>query len=166
MQNYIILLFVALLLTGCETFKSTKRVVVESEYLRAVVRTGVHIDTVQTGDLTDEQLIIFTESVNEFQNFIDKWQSPTDALKYGGLELKHDYIRVKRAYIAAYKIVESKWGTYTKEQQDKMLEWHQHALKLDKAAQDHMKLEQYVDMAGELVHYGRLGLSLVLKTPI
>lgn len=159
----VIVCIFALFAGGCQ---SVHRIAIESEYLKAVNRTGAPIETIKTIGLTDAEMIQVTRSANVFAAFNDKWKSPTDALRYGGNELKQDYLDLRQAYIEAYAIANDNWVKYSMQDRQKMSEWHKHALALDEAAKDYEKVEKYVDMADQLIDLSKIGVSLLLRLPI
>ena len=159
MIKYFMVIMLCLTVVGCQ---STKRVIVESEYIRAVMRTGAPVETIKSVKLTDIELIKLTRSANVYADFADKWRSPADALKHGGDELKEDYIKLKDHYVMAYRIARDHWLDYPMSDRDQMREWHNHAVKFDEAALDYMKLEKYVDMAAEAVAYARMGAVILI----
>ena len=158
---YLILIIAIFFVSGCQ---STKRIVAESEYVRAVMRTGAPVDSIKSASLTNLELTKLTHAANIYANFADKYRSPADALKYGGDELKQDYLKLKNdGYLVAYEIARENWLEYDTQTRDKMREWHRHATRLDSAALEHYRVEKYTDMAAEIMEYVRIGAQVLIN---
>ena len=147
------------LITGCT---STKRLVIESEFMREAIRSGQPVDIIETADLSDSELITLTHSANKFNNFIMKYDDPADVLIQGGERLVDDYKEVRAAYIDVYDIVKLHWDEYSTAAKEQMLTWHKRAMALDEAAVKHYHAKQYVEMAQEAVKHTRLGIGMFM----
>lgn len=156
MMKQTIIIILAIILSACGTFQASKTIVVESEYIRAAMRTGAPIEVVKRGDLSDFELMQLTRALNVYGKFTEKWKSPADVATYGNEALKDDYIELKNAYVTVYKFVNKKRFSYSSDDWSKMAKWHQHAERIDEAALDYMKMQQYIDAANEVMHYGRI----------
>lgn len=156
-QAVLWLLVCLLLITGCA---STKRLVIEQEFMRAAIKSGQPVDIIETANLSDNELLTLTHAADKFTNFINMYDDPTDVIIQGGQKLIDDYKEVRSAYIDVYDIAKLHWDEYSTAQKEQMLSWHKHALALDEAAIDHYHAQKYVEMAQDAVKTTRLAVDM------
>lgn len=164
LEKWILWLLVALFLIGCGT--STKRLALESEYMRTIIETGQPVETIKTADLTDEELLKLTQIGHQFNTFLDKYDDPLDVLKDGSETLERDYDAVRESYKDLYVLVRNNWHEYTPEDQALLREWDTHARLLDGAAISYKKMEKWLEMKDQAVKYTRIGVKLLITKGI
>lgn len=160
MKLIVILLLLCLAIVGCV---NTKRMVLETAYVNAVMNSGKPIEEIRTADLTDDELLTVTHAVSTYNMFVGKWDNPIAAFNNNQLTLIDDFKILKDSYISVYYIVVANWDEYTETEQANFNEWHSHAKEIDEIFNDAVKAKKYMDAAEKAIEYAGIAIGLFVR---
>ena len=160
MKLMIMLLILCLAIMGCV---NTKRMVLETAYVNAVMNTGQPVKEIRTADLSDDELLTVTHAIAVYNTFVGKWDNPLSAFKNNQLTLIDDFNVLKKSYIDVYYLVIANWDEYGEEEKANFIEWHKHAKEIDDIFQSAIKAQKYLDAAEKAIEYAGIAVGLFVK---
>jgi len=154
MRNLFVILFVVLLLIGCENIKN----VFETQQ---AIDSGKAANTIVSGELNDVEKIIVTHAINAHDQFQNKWKSKSVIENFD--EFANDFASIQNQYTSVSNIVKAHWSAYSDDQKSELLGYQAAAENMEKAYNNLVRVKN-LKTAGEVaLKYGLLAAQLAGK---
>ena len=162
--NIITAVFLTLAFTACSSITSPGKVLLEAKLADSLLQSGVVETQIVSVDLTEAELQILINSLDEYQAFRNKWGSVVEAPETIPLNLaliSHDYIQLYGAYMDVKNgVVMPHWDEYSPADQTYLQSYLARAQTIDRAFQELVAAGQSHQAASQLLELAVLAAQL------